>query len=198
MLKVLFTGIIALGALLTLGAGVYFQQGTHPAVFKLDNKCTAFMVRPRVAITAGHCFVKNGAQAVQGTFLDGTTDTFTPKIMRFTETGSDFALLLSNKAHRSVLTISIRPLQVEDRLTHIGYTKGELLIYQGVFQSLVHNADGIMYVFSTIADPGNSGGPVLNANGDVVAVFTRILAGRPVGYAMPITFLLDELKAVSY
>ena len=83
------------------------------------------------------------------------------------------------------LKMSRPQLGIGDANTVVGYPQGrDLSLLFGVVSSM--NGPGGTITISTPIEPGQAGSPVLNKNGDVVAVVTRMYSDAVGGIATPI------------
>jgi len=79
-----------------------------------------------------------------------------------------------------------------DAVFAIGSPLGlERSVSEGIVSSRNRNMDGIVYIQTTAqVNPGNSGGPLFNARGEVVGVINMKLPfGEGLGFAIPVTYL---------
>jgi putative serine protease PepD len=167
--------------------------------------------------TAAH--VVDGATSVKVAFQDGTTRT--ARVLG-QDDATDVALL---KVDPSGLTLhplalgSSAALAAGDQLAAIGDPFGyERSISTGIVSGLdrtiqAPNGFTVAHAIQTDAalNPGNSGGPIVNASGEVVGIADQIATGSStsdvnsgVGFAVPIDLMKSELaqlktgKAVSH
>lgn len=107
--------------------------------------------------------------------------------------GSDIALVASSRA--SVGTgpiLASSPVDIGQSVTLNGYQGGERLVrLNGTVHALVggdaYGIDGPVILIDRIAGEGMSGGPVINGEGEVVAMLSRIdeLTGLTIAIPMP-------------
>lgn len=66
---------------------------------------------------------------------------------------------------------------------------------EGMISNMRHAQDGINYIQHDAAlNPGNSGGPLLNIDGQIVGVNTFIIKnGNNIGFSLPVKYLKDTL-----
>jgi len=76
-------------------------------------------------------------------------------------------------------------------------------VSEGIISSLDRNFDDILYLQTTAAvNPGNSGGPLLNANGEVIGLITyKAYMQDNISFAMPaqyIRYFIEKQQAFAY
>ena len=169
-------------------------QKTLPSVLTLrvENRAgdryvgSAFLaIKPGIAVTAWHVIFD--AVKVTAKFSDGVSCDVTG-YLDYDET-KDLALIEVTPRDRPMVTLSTTAPLVGARTYVIGSPKGyEFSISDGLL-SQVQKLDGFnQYQVSCPFSPGNSGGPILNAKGEVmgVAAWTRNGA-QNVNFATPAT-----------
>jgi serine protease Do len=156
-----------------------------------------------VILTNNH--VINGAINVTVTFNDGT-------VFSTTTIGSnantDFAVLnpaTSISNYRPLEIISSSMLKVGDPVIVVGTPYGlagsmSNGIVSALNRTLSTSANVEIYnVIQTTAplNPGNSGGPVMNYNGQVIGIATAIVQeSQGIGFAIPSDTILSELQRI--
>lgn len=154
--------------------------------FETTYTCTGFVVRPHVVLTAKHCL--GTAMA-----LDGNTKV---GVLRMSDDSVDLALL-STESTKPALEFDPLPLHRGQEITGFGYGFG--------FTRILWTTGKVMLVdYAPPAEPGTdgepveqmtpgiwidhgyhggmSGGPVVNADGEVVGIVQR--SGDGVGYGV--------------
>jgi putative serine protease PepD len=160
-------------------------------------------------VTAAH--VVNGASSVTVTFQDGTTRKAT---VLGQDEATDVAVLKvdpSGLTLRPLALASSASLNVGDQVAAIGDPFGYARsISTGIVSGLDRTIDApngftVAHAIQTDAalNPGNSGGPVLDASGRVVGIVDQIATGSSagssseqssgVGFAVPIDLVASEL-----
>lgn len=91
---------------------------------------------------------------------------------------NDLALLGSSYVPASVPKIREAPVRNGEPVAVIGFPLGsyDLTITEGIVSSLSGQGDSTQMTISAPANPGNSGGPVVDRTGEVIGVLT---SGRP-------------------
>lgn len=78
----------------------------------------------------------------------------------------------------------------------LGYPKDEIVYSEGYLSSETGNkSDTLSYQISIAADHGNSGGPVLNKNGDVIGILTNKFEGGAV-FAVKSLYIFDAVESL--
>jgi putative serine protease PepD len=161
-------------------------------------------------LTAAH--VVDGAQAITVKFADGTTRKAT---VLGTDNATDVAVIKVDAGGLDLQPLQLghsAALDVGDEIAAIGDPFGyERSISTGIVSGVdrtiqAPNGFTIAHAIQTDAamNPGNSGGPVLNASGQVIGIADQIATNggaqqsAGVGFAVPIDLvgpILDQLKA---
>jgi putative serine protease PepD len=159
-------------------------------------------------VTAAH--VVDGASSITVTFEDGTTH---PATLVNKDDATDVALL---KIDASGMTLhplklgSSGSLGVGDQVAAIGDPFGyQRSISTGIVSGVDRTVDApngftVAHAIQTDAalNPGNSGGPLLNASGEVVGIVDQIATNggadqsAGVGFAVPIDLVTSELSTL--
>lgn len=127
-------------------------------------------------------------------------DRFPAKVV-FINPTLDIAFLLPEKDLVDMPEITVQ--QVEDLhstepVSVLGFPFGmPFTITNGIISSTSQLLDGKRYIQTDAAvNPGNSGGPMLNAKGEVIGVTTaKFNNADNVGFALPAAQLMEELKS---
>jgi serine protease Do len=91
-----------------------------------------------------------------------------------------------------------KTLKALDKVTAIGHPFGlKFSAKSGVISNTSENMNGIPYLHIDAAlNPGNSGGPLVDTDGDVVGINTFVMReGDNTGFSLPVRFLADTLAA---
>ena len=87
-------------------------------------------------------------------------------------------------------------VQQGDPVIAVGHPFGlKYTATQGIVSNTLHQQGGISYIQHDAAlNPGNSGGPLVNAEGSVIGVNTFIIRdGNNIGFSLPVSYLKDSL-----
>ena len=143
-------------------------------------------------LTANH--VVAGAKVIKVTFADGTTTTATIKSQ---ELKSDIAVLTPDRAP-SVIVPAVMGggVQIGDEAYAVGHPLGltrslSAGVISGLDRSIkVENGSTLngLIQFDAAVNPGNSGGPLLNRNGQVVGIVTGLANPSEQGFFVGIGF----------
>jgi hypothetical protein len=156
---------------------------------------TAFAISPDTFVTAAH--VLNGAVGGQGgppVLRDAKGKTFPIERVLKYSAHQDFAVFTAGvRAPAALATRSVS--QLDEPVFAVGNALGEgVVIRDGLLTSLTpEDQDGRWkwLRYSAATSPGNSGGPLLNAAGEVVGLVIGKSAGENLNYALPIEHVLD-------
>lgn len=120
----------------------------------------------------------------------------------YTDPTHDLAFLAAPKEVLPKVPL-IMPLQLKegDQVIAIGHPFGlKLSATNGIISNLQHQIGDLIYIQHDAAlNPGNSGGPLVNAKGEIAGVNTFIIRdGNNIGFSLPSRYLrtaIDEFKA---
>lgn len=113
----------------------------------------------------------------------------------------DIALLKPQKSLNGLPGVSFKKqdtIKNRDKVSVLGYPFGmPFTITEGIISSTKQLLNGQAYIQTDAAvNPGNSGGPVVNMNGDIIGVTTsKFTQADNMGFALPIDHVIDELEA---
>lgn len=129
---------------------------------------------------------------------------FNAKIIKFDE-GSDLALLKIDdedfKPYTSLpYSISKNSADIGEQIFTLGYPRDEIVYGEGYMSAKTgFEGDTLACQVAVAANPGNSGGPVFNKNGEVIGILsTRQIQAQGVVFAIKsknIFKTIDEVKA---
>ena len=170
-----------------------FSTPTLPGSQKKFGLGTGVVINDQAAIlTANH--VVAGATSIRLTFADGTT---TSASILSQEPKQDIAVLMPDKAP-SVIVPAVMGggVQVGDETYAVGHPLGltsslSAGVISGVNRSIrVANGSTLegLIQFDAAVNPGNSGGPLLNRNGQVVGIVTGLANPSDQGFFVGIGF----------
>lgn len=163
---------------------------------------TAFAVDKNTYVTAAHVIMaaigsQYGAPALRAS--DGTVHPI-GSVLKFSAHEDFVVFSLADNSEVPVLQTT-RARRVDDPVFAVGNALGDgIVIRDGLFTSQTpEEQDGRWkwIRFSAAASPGNSGGPLLDAEGKVIGVVIAKSANENLNYALPIDNVLDasEFKA---
>ena len=169
-------GFITLAVLLSAS----LASGEHVGVYPFSGG-TGFVVQGRYLVTARHVWASSGRPV--SVDMNGVTATFV-RAVAMDDTASDANILsdgvaiyrLEGKPERGYKSLTIaESVTLGEAISVPGYPRGRFARKHGVLRP----GDGVNYnVASFVAIPGDSGAPVLNADGEVLGV---VLASDPTG-----------------
>ncbi len=156
---------------------------------------TAFAISADTFVTAAH--VLNSAIGGQGgppMLRDAKGKTFPIERVLKYSAHQDFVVFTAGV--RAPATLATRAVsQLDEPVFAVGNALGEgVVIRDGLLTSLTpEDQDGRWkwLRYSAATSPGNSGGPLLNAAGEVVGLVIGKSAGENLNYALPIEHVLD-------
>lgn len=93
---------------------------------------------------------------------------------------------------------SVQNLRHADKIAVLGFPYGmPFTVTEGIVSSTKQILDGQRYIQTDAAvNPGNSGGPMINAQGEIVGVtVSKFNDADNIGFAIPADLLLEELEA---
>lgn len=160
----------------------YFSPGIVQITGSLQNgdvhAGTGLIVGPGLVLTCAHVvkeMVIDYSQNFNGISVE-VTDCFFDEIV-------DVGIIKINANITPVLGLSFRPPTICERVFTLGYpriplsTKSELVMQSGettsCYQKLLHGQE--VFLFSAIARPGNSGGPIISEKGHIVGIVSQQL-----------------------
>jgi len=88
------------------------------------------------------------------------------------------------------------PVTEGDEIVAIGHPFGlTFSVTKGIISNTVHNIAGIAYLQHDAAlNPGNSGGPLISSNGEIIGVNTFIIKdGNSIGFSLPNRYLNEAI-----
>jgi len=174
---------------------------------------TGFIISQSGIIVTNRHVVPSGTTSVSVTLSDGTTFDNVSVIGRTNSSSSqDIAFLKINSLNgKNLIPVTLgdsSQVQVGDRVIAIGNALGQFqnTVTTGIIsghgrdvtagdQSGLSNAESLTDLFQTDAaiNEGNSGGPLVNINGEVIGINTAVASGaQNIGFAQPV----NDLKAL--
>ena len=157
---------------------------------------TAFAIGPNTYVSAAHVFVVGFASQFGEPALRDSSGNVRAldKVLKYSSE-EDF-IVFSLKVPYKVAALEVNRTPVLDEpVLAVGNALGEgIVIRDGLFTSQTpEQLDGRWkwIRFSAAASPGNSGGPLLDAQGRVIGVVLRKSENENLNYAVPISLILD-------
>lgn len=139
-----------------------------------DFRATGFMIDGKgYIITNAH--VVNRMKKI---YVQNNKGEYFTAVSIYTDPAADLAVLKINDAEfkaMSNLPYSIRKSNVElgEQIFTLGYPRNEIVYGEGYLSAKSGNeGDSTAYQISVSVNPGNSGGPVLNKNGEIIGIIT--------------------------
>jgi serine protease Do len=142
---------------------------------QVDYRATSFLIDNKgYLLTNAHV-----VERMKNIYVENNKgDYFTARTI-YSDRNSDLAILKISDSSFKISTIAI-PYSIKntdyDLGTHIftlGFPKSEIVYGEGYLSAETGNEDdSTAYQLSVSANPGNSGGPVVNKNGEVIGVLT--------------------------
>lgn len=157
------------------------------SISTLDSKGSGFFVRSNGLIVSNYHVVKN-AQGINISLNDGRS--FTAVLAGFDE-AADLVVLKIPETSNSFLEFGdSTSLKIGERVIALGSPYGlDFTVTQGIVSSKNRLILGQQYSFlqtDVPLNPGNSGGPLINASGKVVGITTaKILEAESLAFALP-------------
>ena len=138
--------------------------------------CTGFLVGPNIVLTAAHCLFGAMVIDINNDFYLKTSDEKKHKIREVLgfDIKKDYLFLKTEGMESYGYLDFAETYQIEQKVYTVGNVHGEgIAIRDGIISSKSSDPDepDVKFIrYSAGASPGNSGGPLLDANGKVVAL----------------------------
>jgi len=179
--------------------GIKNKISTKEKVFNYVPGGTSFVIDPKGYLVTNYHVIE-GARHIA---VENGENVYAAKAV-FTDKKKDIAILKiedeSFKPFTSIpYSISKSPGKLAEPIFTLGYPKDDIVYSQGYLSSKTgYNNDTLAFQIEIAANPGNSGSPILNRNGEVIG----ILNGRQKNtegftFAVPGQYIykaLDDLK----
>ena len=150
---------------------------------KIDPKAT-FKSGGTGFLIDGKGYLITNAHVLKGKTILATNDKgqqFFAKLCMKDEVRDIAVLKIDDKDFKPYTTLPYsinRSVTLAEPLYTMGYPKDEIVYSEGYLSSETgYRSDTLTYQISIAAEHGNSGGPVLNKNGDVIGILTDKLEG---------------------
>ena len=161
---------------------------------------TGFIIDGKGYLITNAHILKNGNNII---VLNNKGDQFKAKIVKI-DLVKDIAILkINDKDFRNISSIpyGIRKMSTEiaEPIFTLGYPRNEIVYGEGYLSAKTgFNGDTLSFQIGIAANPGNSGGPVFNNNGEVIGILsTKELQVEGVAFAIQSKFIhsaIAELK----
>ncbi len=163
---------------------------------------TAFAIGPNTLVSAAHVFnVDEASQHNEVAVRDKDGQVYAiDKIVKYSQRRDYIVFTLKNKTVTGVFVPNTTP-RVNDKVFAVGNAFGQgVVIRDGLYTSSTpEERDGAWkwIRFSAAASPGNSGGPLLDANGRLIGIVLRKSENENLNYALPIGEMLNAKDNVA-
>ncbi|MBW7877630.1 MAG: serine protease, partial [Candidatus Cloacimonetes bacterium] len=162
----------------------------------LKGRGSGFLISDQGLIVTNHHVMEGAASAI--VHLSGGRE-FRQVIVEDFDEHKDLVLLRVEGIGLPTLSLGkSTESKTGDKIWVLGNTLGEYgnSVSQGVISGVRHNDAGFKYLqFTAAISPGNSGGPVLNENYEVVGVATATRTdGQNVNFAIPVNYVLGMVE----
>jgi serine protease Do len=164
---------------------------------------TAFAIGPNTYVSAAHVLLATiGSQFGAPALRDGAGNVYpVDRIIKFSA-HEDFVVFTVTGAPAAIPLATSQDHKVDDVVFAVGNALGEgVVVRDGLLTSETpEDQDGRWkwLRFSAAASPGNSGGPLLDANGRVIGVVRAKSPNENLNYALPIGRVLDAPQQASF
>ena len=164
---------------------------------------TAFSIAPGTFVTAGHVMLAGiGSQFGVPAIRDGEGKVYpVDRVLKFS-LHEDFVVFSVQGTPPAVPLPTRTTAAIDEPVLAVGNALGEgVVVRDGLMTSMTPEAQDGKWKwlrFSAAASPGNSGGPLLDAQGNVIGVVAAKSPGENLNYALPIELVLkgSEQRAV--
>jgi serine protease Do len=155
---------------------------------------TGFLLRDEQVIVTNYHVVQDNREVV----VDGVKLPRQMAKVVFSDPRYDLAFIAapSCPAAPAALLAAEKTVKVGDVVMAIGHPFGlKFSVTKGIVSGTEHLQDDLPYIQHDAAlNPGNSGGPLVNKNGEIIGVNTFIVnGGESMGFSLPVRFLAESL-----
>ncbi len=174
------------------------SQAITKTVFKINTASgtgSGFYVKDKdIFITNFHVVAGHKKVAIE----NQSKDRFLANVV-FVNPETDIAILKTESSFDlpNLLNDNDLDLKRQDQVFVLGFPFGmPFTITEGIVSSVKQHMDGKNYIQTDAAvNPGNSGGPVLNADGTLIGVTTaKFQDADNVGFAIPLSVLINDIE----
>ncbi|MCH7501566.1 MAG: pentapeptide repeat-containing protein [Nitrospinae bacterium] len=140
--------------------------------------------------------VISGSQVVRVKNPDGKE--FKANFLLGVDSKHDLAILEADVPGKPIL-LSQRTPEIGEDIIAIGNPKGlDTILSKGIVSGVRNYQDSILYQVTAPISPGSSGGPIINARGEVIGVSTfYVQGGQNLNFAVPSAYIHRLLKSPS-
>jgi hypothetical protein len=163
---------------------------------------TAFAISPSEFVSAAHVMNLGSASQLKEIFLrDKKGKVYSiGKILKYSKDRDFIVFSLQDAKAKGFLPTNKTP-RVNQKVYAVGNALGEgIVIRDGLYTSDTPEEEAGEWKwirFSAAASPGNSGGPLLDQNGEVIGIVLRKSPNENLNYAVPILEILKANKNVA-
>jgi serine protease Do len=190
---------------------------TYPQTQTTQAAGTGFIISADGIIVTNRHVVPSGTTSVSVTLADGTKFNNVQVLGRTSDSSSqDIAFLkIQNLNGKTLVPVTLgdsSKVQIGDRVVAIGNALGQFqnTVTSGIIsgygrdvtagdQSGLQSSESLTDLFQTDAaiNEGNSGGPLVNINGEVIGVNTAVASGaQNIGFAQPVNDLKGLISGI--
>lgn len=158
---------------------------------------TGFLLKnEKLVVTNEHVVRNNQEVAINGSSFEKQM----AKVL-FTDPRHDLAFLQAPVSIDELPDVKLRQnktIEQGDKIIAIGHPFGmKYAATQGIVSNTTQEQNDVFYIHHDAAlNPGNSGGPLLDAEGSIVGINTFIIrGGNSVGFSLPVKYLVESINA---
>lgn len=141
---------------------------------KADFRATGFLIDGKgYLITNAHVISK-----MRNIFVENTKGIYYKAVVVYKDNASDLAIIkIEDEAYKAInnLPYSINKSNAElgEKFFTLGYPRNEIVYGEGYVSAKSGNdGDSTSYQLTVSANPGNSGAPIINQNGEIIGIIT--------------------------
>ena len=178
------------------------KEEPEAAVEPIKNRtATSFVIAESGYLVTSAHFTANARSISVKVPQGDSTVTYAADVVAFDD-ALDISIIqitdtLFNKFKRLPFMFGGKDARLGEDVFTVGYPKDDLVYGSGAIASVKGIKDTLDYQISVPLNPGNSGGPLLNARGDVVGVVTsKNLQADGAAYATKSRYFIDFVKQI--